>query len=101
MDATSSQYVENALRGAIQSMRDFLDRAERVVNSARDKGTAAEWECAAGQVLHQLAWGVANASTGVEEAIAGISRYREMEVEKAKQDAPGTTPGRGAATTAE
>jgi len=61
------KYVVEALLEAVTTMRRFLDDAEQAAK--RDHQTLLE---KAVQVLHNLVWGYANASTRIEKAIMTI-----------------------------
>lgn len=62
------------LLSVIQTMRDACDNAERYTNdeNASDMDKAQ-------RVLHELSWGFANASTGIETCFARIEREWKME----------------------
>jgi len=65
-------YIEKNLHNAIETMRDACKEAE-----CRLKETDETPEYRIGQVQHALAWGIANASTGISTALAECSRDRE------------------------
>jgi hypothetical protein len=60
------------LRSAIQMLRDACDRAEQQV--LRENITPEEMIAV---VNHEFLWGLANASTGIQNALSDCSRERE------------------------
>lgn len=70
-----SDRVNTKLQEAIQTMRNFCDDAERVV-----KDTYRSDANKVGQVLHNLAWGFANASSSVECANSQVEHDNERKV---------------------
>lgn len=65
------------LNAAVEAMRQSCEEAARAIASGGD-------EVACQCVLHALAWGFANASSGIETAMAAIEDGHEMQVEKLK-----------------
>lgn len=69
------------LNEAISTMRDFLERAERdVAQNGTDPHLATE------RLLHQFAWGQANAMSSIENAISYCGSIRRMEKSNVKDN---------------
>jgi len=66
------EYIEKNLQMTIETMREACDRAEHELKVLDETP-----ERRIGGVQHALAWGVANASTGISTALAECSRDRE------------------------
>lgn len=66
------------LAAAIKTMREACDRAE--FDAATGDGNACQ------RVLHSLAWGFANASSGIESAMARVEDGHAIEAHNAKLD---------------
>lgn len=76
--------VARQLAAAIQTMRDACDDAERTAKLADSRAVR--------RVMHSLTWGLANASSSIEGAMAAI----EDEAKNAafdKAEAAKTVPG--------
>ncbi len=67
-----SDYCMEQLRGAIASLRHTCDSAEYALQ--RENRTPEELIAA---VNHEFMWGLANASMGLESALAECSRERQ------------------------
>ncbi len=76
MPTTNLERARERLHGAIGTMREFLDSAERDLSHCSDTPKGLEHACQ--RVLHHMAWGFANASSGIESAMAALSREREL-----------------------
>lgn len=74
-----------ALHAAILRMRDACDAAEQGVRRAH--GAAGIDSRVIARVMHELAWGHANATSSIESAMGCIEDIREAEREKNKSDA--------------
>lgn len=70
------------LNAAVDAMRLACDEAGRAIASGGD-------EVACQRVLHAMAWGFANASSGIETAMAAIEDGHDMQVERLKATNPG------------
>lgn len=69
----NTRVVKN-LNAAIETMRQACGEAERAISNSED-------EVACQRVLHALSWGFANASSGIETAMAAIEDAHAMQVE--------------------
>jgi len=65
----SSDYQVAKLQETITVMRGACDRAERQLHKER---VAPEVQI--GRVLHELLWGLANANSGIQSALAECAR---------------------------
>jgi hypothetical protein len=77
--ATAESYRENgaaALRVAVKRMRDACDEAERSIRC----GSSRECATAYRDVMHSLAWGLANATSSIESAARWAHEADEMDV---------------------
>ena len=71
------QYMRDALRQSVRVMRDFCDQAEHVIE-ADNREPLERIE----QVIHSLAWGMANAQTGIATALSACDRAMTYELEE-------------------
>lgn len=68
-----AKYIDDKVREAIATMRNFCDQAERDLSMYENSPTEKP-AC----VMHQLAWGMANASSSLETAMNHVSRMHEF-----------------------
>jgi hypothetical protein len=73
-----TQRITENLRAAINTMRDACDDAERMSRNGDARAVRA--------VLHSLSWGMANASTSIECAMAALEDAHEERVSIALRD---------------
>jgi len=71
------QYMRDALRQSVQVMRDFCDQAERAID-AEPREPLERIQ----RVSHCLAWGMANAQSGIDTALAACGRAMTYELEE-------------------
>jgi len=74
----NARVVKN-LNAAIETMRQACAQAERDMTA-----TFVDDETACQRVLHVMAWGFANASSGIEAAMDAVQDAHAMEVEMLK-----------------
>jgi len=68
--------VEGSLRAALETMRTFIDQAEAAID--RDEAfTGRDPNEIIGQVQSKLAWGMANASSDIRDALSIVAFERE------------------------
>ncbi|MBK6616323.1 hypothetical protein [Ottowia sp.] len=79
--------VKRNLLTAVATMRSACDEAER----AAQDGTAESVR----RVMHALTWGMANASSGVETAMAAVEEAHAREAAERIMDAKGDALDRG------
>jgi len=71
------QYMRDALRQSVQVMRAFCDQAEHAIEADNLKPLER-----IEQVTHSLAWGMANAQTGIDTALSACGRAMTYELEE-------------------
>lgn len=84
MSASTKQALDNEfcraqenLFRAVQVMREACNKADQCA------GDGIENSCQ--RVLHELAWGFANASSSIEGAMAAIANYRKIQLLEATE----------------
>jgi len=71
-----NERVVNNLREAIRTMRDFVDTAERELDRQVDSEAPDANEHAIGIVQAKFGWGLANASSSIQNAIMTVGDLR-------------------------
>jgi hypothetical protein len=68
--------VEGSLRAALETMRSFIDQAETTIDRDKAKPERDPNEII-GYVQAKLAWGIANASSDIRDALSIVASDRE------------------------
>lgn len=66
-------YINQKLAQTIKTLRESCDTMERTLNSDSMTDVAK-----INQILHEMAWGTANAMTGITSALNQVDRTQQM-----------------------
>lgn len=74
-----SNEVVAYLQDALASVRAFADQAEMAIERHEDTHSGCNPEMIIGQVQAKLAWGLANASSSIRDALSTVTYERERD----------------------